>query len=470
MPEYSYSRAWYCYELEPGVYGASIEEYVLGERSNAHFVRLDGGTSTPIPYPSRPGWWIRGVGPFKDVVNERWHFLSIVHDSITGNQLGLYYFVTNLEFDTLFTQFLDLWPTPYFLSGQISSLSTGELLYVVGMNTDNDPDIINKLLFLRLHSDGSPPDMRIHEVSFGVGDVDEEPYGYRITGSGSGLGPPGYGKLVDFDHDFNYLGAIVMPNANGFPYQPGQDTAFATYESERLPSGDLLASCERIIALTPFAPFQQRAFLAKISPTGQLLDAFDTPAPPPDIRSRVIRYSLRPTADGHYLWGYEENEENLDYSRVHLYKFNADLEVLGHILLDGNELDTHFEPRALVPTSDGGVLVCGAQDSLEDGIWAPHAYVAKFAGFTSLEEQAKAPVEVVAYPNPGRHLRLAVNGAILHHATVQLFDGTGRLVAQAPLQFNQAYLDTEALTSGLYTYRLLTAQRGVVATGKWVRE
>jgi hypothetical protein len=79
-------------------------------------------------------------------------------------------------------------------------------------------------------------------------------------------------------------------------------------------------------------------------------------------------------------------------------------------------------------------------------------------------------VEVVAYPNPGRNLRLAVNGAILHQATVQLFDGTGRLVAQAPLQFNQAYLDTEALASGLYTYRLLTAQRGAVASGKWVRE
>jgi hypothetical protein len=452
------------------VYGASVEQYVVGERSKAHFVQLEDGISTPIPYTSRPGWWIRGVGPTKDVINDRWHFLSIVRDSVTGDQIGLYYFVTNLEFDTLFTQFLDLWPTPYFLSGHQVGLSTGDLLYVVGMNTVNSPDIIDKLLFLRLHSDGSPPDMRILEVSFGVGDVDEEPYGYRITGDGSGLGPPGYGKLVDFDHDFNYLGAIVMPNANGFPYQPGQDTAFATYESERLPSGDLLASCERIIALTPFAPFQQRAFLAKISPTGQLLDAFDTPAPPPDIRSRVIRYSLRPTADGHYLWGYEENEENLDYSRVHLYKFNADLEVLGHILLDGNELDTHFEPRALVPTSDGGVLVCGAQDSLEDGIWAPHAYVAKFAGFTSLEEQAKAPVEVVAYPNPGRHLRLAVNGAILHHATVQLFDGTGRLVAQAPLQFNQAYLDTEALASGLYTYRLLTAQRGAVASGKWVRE
>ncbi len=75
-------------------------------------------------------------------------------------------FVTDLEFDTLFTQFLDLWPTPYFLSGQISSLSTGELLYVVGMNTDNDPDASNELLFLRLRSDGSPPDMRTYEGVF----------------------------------------------------------------------------------------------------------------------------------------------------------------------------------------------------------------------------------------------------------------------------------------------------------------
>jgi hypothetical protein len=469
------SYAWSVREIDPDRYVTVIEEIIPGQMSFArhHFIGPDGLGDT-VPIPTQPGWWHNGVGIYTDAINERRHLVGTVMDSngMAGSQLGLFHAVTNLEFDTLFTALHSISPGARFVSGDIEQLSTGDLLYVVGMNTVNSPDIINQLLFLRLHSDGSPPDMRTYNGDFfNVRDVDEEPYGYRVTFQGEqGLGPPGIGAMLDFDHDFNYLSAVVMPNANGFPYQSGQDTILATYESERLPSGDLLVSCERMVVYTPLAPFQQRAFLAKISPTGQLLDAFDTPAPPPDIRSRVIRYSLRPTADGHYLWGYEENEENLDYSRVHLYKFNADLEVLGHILLDGNELDTHFEPRALVPTSDGGVLVCGAQDSLEDGIWAPHAYVAKFAGFTSLEEQAAAPVEVVAYPNPGRNLRLAVNGAILHQATVQLFDGTSRLVAQAPLQFNQAYLDTEALASGLYTYRLLTAQRGVVATGKWVRE
>jgi hypothetical protein len=91
MSEYSYSRAWYCSELAPGVYGASVEQYVVGERSKAHFVQLEDGISTPIPYTSRPGWWIRGVGPTKDVINDRWHFLSIVRDSVTGDQIGLYY-------------------------------------------------------------------------------------------------------------------------------------------------------------------------------------------------------------------------------------------------------------------------------------------------------------------------------------------------------------------------------------------
>lgn len=77
--------------------------------------------------------------------------------------------------------------------------------------------------------------------------------------------------------------------------------------------------------------------------------------------------------------------------------------------------------------------------------------------------------ELSIYPQPaGAFVRFALPKA-LHSASlaVRVFDGTGRVVAQGPIQGTPAVLSTTALASGMYTYQL-QANGATVAQGRFV--
>lgn len=159
-------------------------------------------------------------------------------------------------------------------------------------------------------------------------------------------------------------------------------------------------------------------------------------------------------------------------SRVQIYKLDTSLNVICTNVIDGFAENTYYFVDRIIATNDGGYLTVGSKVDLSDPERPWVGWARKFGPddcFTGLNEEAGAPLVMVA-PNPGRdELRIVLNG-LDRRASAELHDLSGRLVATESLIFGQARFDTKALATGVYAYIISDGAGNRIASGRWVKE
>ena len=85
------------------------------------------------------------------------------------------------------------------------------------------------------------------------------------------------------------------------------------------------------------------------------------------------------------------------------------------------------------------------------------------------ENPALQPHHAIVYPNPGHGVLKVEAGPQIFGATFELFDVSGQRVVQQPIQTSVTAINTAALASGVYPWRIIWKGE-VVEEGKWVKE
>ena len=137
----------------------------------------------------------------------------------------------------------------------------------------------------------------------------------------------------------------------------------------------------------------------------------------------------------------------------------------------GNELN--YVVFNIIATSDGGALINATQYDWNTQTNERDALLLKLNSdglLTSTPENpALQPHHAIVYPNPGHGVLKVEAGPQIFGATFELFDVSGQRVVQQPIQTSVTAINTAALASGVYPWRIIWKGE-VVEEGKWVKE
>lgn len=183
--------------------------------------------------------------------------------------------------------------------------------------------------------------------------------------------------------------------------------------------------------------------------------------------------------DGHVLVAYMENYQfnpspylPTAPNRLRIVRLDQDLNPLCTNVIDGFAENAYYLLYRIKPMPDGGYLLLGGRWDFNSPQPDFAAWARKLGPeecFTGVEE-SMATASAFAYPNPGHNeVRFTMNGPF-RSTHVELFDAHGRLVGKGVLQHGQATLDSKALFSGMYFWRIVDMHGAPIASGKWLKE
>ena len=271
----------------------------------------------------------------------------------------------------------------------------------------------------------------------------------------------GYGKVLQFDAQFNYVGGFAIPQFNGLPYELNQDSIPEIDELFRAPDGGFFVTGRML----EFTPIIDRAFVMQLTPDGTLVNVLFSPdmgLPPNTVFNGFL-----PLNDGTYAWGVTGSAVwPDDQARSYVYKVDENLGIIGHVELNEAAFGGGPNARQMIITQDGGIAICG---TLQGPGTDPHGWVAKLGEFVGTDDDAAATTLMNAYPNPGDD-QLTIRFQSTTHGEVTLYDVRGRAVKRSGMIAGYAEIPTDDLAPGLYQLLLRDPAGRESGRGRWVKE
>lgn len=473
-------------ELSPGRYLLSTNNVpvVSGSFGQAGLYLVDdaGNTST-FDIPGLPAAVIHVWDMVEDPSRRKVHLWTVALDPLTNDPLGLLHVLLDSALNAQVSGPFQPAPeeTTLGLYGIQPAAVTPEGGFFVACASRLSGGIapFDKLLVITLSPNGELLAHSVYSgqnlIPRGMAHAAEDKFLVNF-GTASNLGPEGATKALWFNSETSLTDAVVWANPSGSIGSFSSDTTVVSQAAFRLPGGGYLVAA-RFSYPVAFLPPQtlippwKGSALVKYSDEGLVQQVF-YPPPPDHINgnnSVQVFWGLAPTPEGNFLWCNERILEHNTSPEISVYKVDADLNILGVVTVDSPEENLMTSTLHIAPTSDGGFLHC-ATTYQNDSTSLPRAIVRKYGGFTGIMEGERPSWDVQVWPNPGNSLLVAVSGPVLGSARIELFDAGGRLCASSRLWMNAASLPAEGLATGLYGYRIVSDNEGVIATGKWVKE
>jgi hypothetical protein len=194
------------------------------------------------------------------------------------------------------------------------------------------------------------------------------------------------------------------------------------------------------------------------------------------VDEHAIYQTLRCNADGSYWVYYLKNYKRNTYfpfdhpSWIVWQKIGADFNLEEQYYYGG---DAYYFLYTVATANDSGMLVSANRYDWTTGYPSTEALVLKINPDGLLcstpGEPAIQPHHAIVYPNPGHGVLKVEAGPQIFGATFELFDVSGQRVAEQPIQTSVTAINTAALASGVYPWRIIWKGE-VVEEGKWVKE
>jgi hypothetical protein len=149
-------------------------------------------------------------------------------------------------------------------------------------------------------------------------------------------------------------------------------------------------------------------------------------------------------------------------NHIAIHKMDTTLNVAWSYLIGG---DAYYMTRSINTTSDGGCIIAATRydEALQNQENDVYLIAMGPDGLDTSIDDEPSDNEVVIYPNPGNNvLNLDIREK---HFVVQLYNNTGQLVLTKE---NQRRINTSALRSGIYFYRIIKDGE-ILSSGKWVK-
>ncbi|MCW5898747.1 MAG: T9SS type A sorting domain-containing protein [Flavobacteriales bacterium] len=361
----------------------------------------------------------------------------------------------------------------------VSLLDGGEL-YVAGGLVVEGSTVPNRLLLVRIDSDGpefqasvqgSGPGIRIGHHALSV----DGTVLASIEGGGPDIGPSGFAKYLRFDDNFNVVGGFAMTSLSGTGNLVPPDSVLKDCMYMTLLEGDTIISSGRYNPISS----GMRAALIRLAPDGAYAGMFlPSGAFFQEGPAGIQGHDLTP--DGKLLFARIENfftgppnyEVGVAPSRVRVYRLDTLLNVECEFLLDGFEDNAYYYLMRIKAASDGGALLMGSRRDLNT-MEQPRGWIMKLGPDQCYTGLGEHPVygESQLYPNPGSDgFTLLLNGPVLRRGRLLLYDAQGREVAEYPINQSVAQVDARHLSSGMYLYRVLDPTGVPVDAGRWIKE
>lgn len=292
---------------------------------------------------------------------------------------------------------------------------------------------------------------------------------YHNTNSSPGQGSVGLFKL---DNELEVL--EVHPLYLVDPEQAfSLNAPFDNLDVMPLSSGNFIVGGTH----SPFLDGQWRSVLQLTDPFAEPLaqHVFTSPYP--------VDFAAQPNCldmgtSGNFLFCHTENTQSLyeiesgfgTPSRVHLWRMDTALQVVGDFLFDGSMDDRYYHATGVVNSMDGGAFVYGLCYDLNATIRRRKAWVAKIGAdqFTGIQEQPHTPLTL--YPNPGKDGFMLSTERVVDRAVVTICNAQGIVVQEQPLSRLNTQIQTNTLASGLYIVRLGRPDGTLVGSARWVKE
>jgi len=402
-------------------------------------------------------WRRSGFFIFEDTINGGFNLLGGALDA-NFNPLGWIHLRTDADLNIVEqTNFFE--EDPWRIGGASTIAMNGDFMFLAEAARLSQPQV-KYLMLERWAPSGSLQSTNMIPVNNAfIRQFVETSEGYTALFYSTSLGPPGYAKVLRFDNSLNYINGFALPDVNGVPWMPGQDSSLFVTGMYGLPHGGSI-----VAGYYDSFDADWAAGLMRMDSLGNLEETL-FPADP-SIRSESLPFGLKALSDSTFLWVYFENDEGIELAdRFKICVVDTALTILRTTILETDYPESTTYLTDVIPTQDGGYLVAGAKGPLGD----VRAYVAKINGSTGLVEQLLTPA-VHLYPNPGSAFTVQCDAPSISGADFQLFDTHGRLARQTTLQTDRTVIDANDLATGLYHYRVLDRKGQLIANGKWMRE
>lgn len=168
---------------------------------------------------------------------------------------------------------------------------------------------------------------------------------------------------------------------------------------------------------------------------------------------------------------------NLDYynpfwstsdSWFHLVKINADISPIWEYWYGG---DAYYFLYSILATNDGGCIMVGSRYDYETQYQERDIYIVKISSDGLILWTQEIPIdkqETTIYPNPGTNqLNIKTNDSEM---SFELLNLNGQVVIRQMLDNNGSIINTVAIKSGMYFYRLIDKKNKIIETGKWIKK
>jgi len=149
-------------------------------------------------------------------------------------------------------------------------------------------------------------------------------------------------------------------------------------------------------------------------------------------------------------------------------KLNSNLDVTWQYYFG---YDAFYRPFHIIATSDGGCFINGSRYDSETQFQELDVFYLKLDStgvYVSTHDPIIPVHSAIVYPSPGTDRFTLESGVQVFGATFLLYDMLGIKITEEIISSNQQSINTEALESGTYIWKIVKAGK-VLDSGKWIK-
>ena len=362
--------------------------------------------------------------------------------------------------DTISLNGLDRW-----VNGKVVAGPDDGIALFVGGNADNDLISCNRMWCARFDQDMILVSDSLYDGGYyGPDEVRVDENGYTILFGSTTLPPLGRSKRLTFDENFANSDGVAMPLLSGEPYATSADSIPSIHQTILRQDNSIILSTEMF---EPFLPV--RPALMAVDPNGDLSHVYFD-ALPLSSTARAIPGGLDAALDGSIVWGVFEGDYDGEPNRIHIYRMDSALNLLGHAIIDGTLTNTYYEPFKTLPTNDGGCVVIGQRSESGPGS-AMKAFAIKVDVLNAVQSLSMRPDLAHVFPSPSNsHITITLSGALEVNARILLINSNGQIVFELAMSANSGVCDISDLAPGIYWARIVDRTGLPIASSSWVKE
>ena len=384
----------------------------------------------------------------------------------------LLYFNSSLE---IISEKIIPLPTEYTLAFYRMLKTDGNKIYIAGMARHVDFQTYNYDVFIyELSATGDSIN-----ANFTLREGGQYDQGYLLLPNNEGhyifsFGvwgyPPGEapGVIVMYDENLNWINTDTLPSKLRFDHY-----------AMNLPSGDYLVSGRQWFDTSPGVPGgeEMRCVLYNLQRPNIPVNSYEYHMGTDTLSLPATLRSFDTTNAGEIYFSGTANVDAATYpyqqdpSWIFLSKLDANMNHLWTRFYGG---DMFYHIYTVKATQDGGaIMACRTYNYLTQ--YLEHDIIILKVDEDGLitgigdELPLITAYDAIVYPNPGSSYLKIESGPQIDGAVFELFDMTGKAVAQEILNNRIAEINTSSLPPGTYTYRIILQNR-LVESGKWVKK